>query len=73
MNHLILKRDNSTGNSTLLRPTREMVRSRTQQLAAIAGRGAHQIRQSDYEQAKRELTGESDFDRQQSILDDRWG
>jgi len=73
MNQLLLERDNSIGNSTLLNPTREMVRSRTCQLAIIAGRGAHQIRQSDYEQAKRELTGESDFDRQQAILDTRWG
>lgn len=37
----------------------------------MAGRRADQIRQGDYEQAKRELTGESDFDRQQAILDRR--
>ncbi len=62
----------SSITSTLLRPTREMVRSRTLELASIAGREPHQIRQADYEQAKRELTGESDFDRQQAILDNRW-
>ena len=61
----------SGGNPTLARPTREMLRRRTQELAAIAGRGPHQIKQVDYEQAKRELTGESDFDRQQAVLDDR--
>jgi hypothetical protein len=49
-----------------------MVRSRTLQLATNAGREAHQIKQSDYEQAKRELTGESDFDRQQAVLDAQW-
>ncbi len=73
MNQLLTEYDHSTGTSTLLRPTRDMVRSRTLQLASIAGRGAHQIKQSDYEQAKRELTGESDFDRQQAMLDARWG
>lgn len=73
MNQLLLQKENSSGNTALLHPTREMVRSRTLQLAIIAGRGPHQIKQSDYEQAKRELTGESDFDRQQSILDTRWG
>lgn len=61
-----------SGDSTLFRPTREMVRSRTFELASIAGRGAHQILQADYEQAKRELTGESDFDRQQAVLDAMW-
>jgi hypothetical protein len=71
MNQLLLKKDNSTGDSTRLHPTREMVRSRTLQLATIAGRGVHQIKQSDYEQAKRELTGELDFDRQQAVLDGR--
>jgi len=58
--------------STPVRPTREMVRRRTLELAAIAGRGPRYIKQVDYEQAKRELTGEWDFDRQQEILDG-WG
>ena len=49
--------------------TREMVHARTLELAAIAGRKPHQIKQVDYERAKRELTGESDFDRQQAMLD----
>lgn len=49
--------------------TRQMVHERTLELALTAGRNSHQIRQADYEQAKRELTGESDFDRQQQILD----
>jgi len=45
-----------------------MVRSRTVELALSAGRSSIEIRQRDYEQAKRELTGETDFDRQQSLL-----
>ena len=46
-----------------------MVHDRTLELALLDGRSSHQIRQVDYERAKRELTGESDFDRQQQILD----
>ncbi len=46
-----------------------MVHDRTIELALLAGRNSHQIRQVDYERAKRELTGESDFERQQEILD----
>ena len=49
--------------------TREMLYARTTELALLAGRGAHQIKQVDYERAKRELTGESDFDRQQAVLE----
>ena len=49
--------------------TRAMVYARTVELAAMAGRNSHQFNQGDYERAKRELTGESDFDRQQAILD----
>lgn len=59
----------SAGFSTTTPPaTREMVRSRTVELAIRAGRRSIEIRQSDYEQAKRELTGETDFDRQQAML-----
>ncbi|MEO8614992.1 MAG: hypothetical protein ABI600_07625 [Luteolibacter sp.] len=49
--------------------TRQMVHDRTLELALIDGRNSLQIKQVDYEQAKRDLTGESDFDRQQEILD----
>lgn len=48
--------------------TREMVRARTREFALIAGRGSHEIKQVDYERAKREVTGESDFDRQEAVL-----
>jgi hypothetical protein len=46
-----------------------MVHARTLELASIDGRNSNQIKQVDYERAKRELTGESDFDRQQELLD----
>lgn len=69
----LFKNESPVGNTTLVHPTREMVLSRTIHLASIEGREAHQIKQCDYEQAKRELTGESNFDRQQSVLDARWG
>lgn len=49
--------------------TREMVHQRTLELTARAGREPREVRQIDYEQAKRELTGEVDGDRQQAVLD----
>lgn len=48
--------------------SRDMVRARTCEHARQAGRAPHEIKQSDYERAKRELTGESDPDRQQAIF-----
>lgn len=58
------------GKSGLLtRPVSwEMVYDRTIELASLAGRNSTQIKQMDYERAKRELTGESDFDKQQALL-----
>ena len=49
--------------------TREGLRARARALAVIAGRVPPQVSQLDYEQAKRELTGESEGDRQDAILD----
>ena len=46
-----------------------MVHARTHELAEHAGRIPPYVEQSDYEQAKRELTGETDSDRQLAILD----
>lgn len=62
--------DNIAGNpSAAFSPvTFSMVRSRTVELAIMAGRSSIEISQRDYEQAKRELTGETDFDRQQEVL-----
>jgi len=51
------------------RPTRAMVYARTRELASLAGRSPLEICQDDYEQAKRELTGESDLERQGAMLD----
>jgi hypothetical protein len=48
---------------------REAVNRRTHQLAALAGRVAPQVSQSDYEQAKREISGESEGARQDAVLD----
>jgi hypothetical protein len=45
-----------------------MVRERTVELAGNAGRSPIEIRQRDYEQAKRELTGETDLDRQHAVI-----
>ena len=50
-------------------PIREMLRARTRELALRAGRTAAQVSQVDYEQAKRDLTGESEMDRQDVVLD----
>jgi hypothetical protein len=67
--------ENSKGIGTV---TRGMVRERSIELAAITGRSALEVSKSDWEQAKRELTGdESDVDMKESVLDsapesERW-
>ncbi len=48
--------------------TRERVHARTRELALIAGRTPPHVAQVDYEQAKREVTGESDIERQEAVL-----
>ena len=58
--------ENSAGIGTV---TRQMVRERAAELAVINGRPAQEASKSDWEQAKRELTGESDLDRQEAVLD----
>lgn len=67
-----IRTDAQAGNGSVVVTrsiTRQMVYDRTLELALIGGRNSLQIKQVDYERAKRELTGESDFDRQQQILD----
>jgi hypothetical protein len=49
--------------------TREDVHARARELALIDGRTPPDVSQADYEQAKRELTGESELDRQEAVLD----
>lgn len=55
----------------------EMVRERAAELAFINGRTSQAVSQSEWEQAKRELTGEPDIDPKEAILEsapesDRW-
>jgi hypothetical protein len=66
--------ENSTGIGTV---TRKMVRERAVELAVINGRSAQDVSKSDCEQAKRELTGASDIDPKEKILEsapesERW-
>lgn len=49
--------------------TRAMVHARARELALIAGHSPPYVSQAEYEQAKRELTGEADIDRQEAILE----
>ena len=66
--------DNSAGIGTV---SREMVRQRAVELAVINGRSAQDVSKSDWEQAKRELTGETDMDSKEAVLEsapesERW-
>jgi hypothetical protein len=49
--------------------TRQQVHIRTREIASISGRGPLEVSQNDYEQARREVTGESDGERQEAVLD----
>jgi len=66
--------ENSVGIGTV---TRNMVRERAVELAVINGRSAQDVSKSDWEQAKRELTGEPDTDPKEAVLEsapesERW-
>lgn len=66
--------ENSAGIGTV---TREMVRERAAELAVINGRSAQEVSKADWEQAKRELTGDSDTDSNEITLEsapesERW-
>ncbi len=66
--------ENSAGIGTV---TRAMVRERAVELALINGRTALEVSQSDWEQAKRELTGEPNTEPNEAVLDaapesERW-
>ena len=66
--------ENSAGIGTV---TRKMVRERAIELAIINGRSAQEASKSDWEQAKRELTGDSDTDSNEAVLEstpesERW-
>jgi hypothetical protein len=65
---------NSTGIGTV---TRKMVLQRATELALINGRSSQDVSNSDWEQAKRELTGEPDTDPKEALLEsvpesERW-
>jgi hypothetical protein len=66
--------ENSAGLGTV---TRKMVRERAVELAVINGRSASDVSKTDWEQAKRELTGEPDADPKTAMLEsvpesERW-
>src|SRR5207245_11053499 len=53
---------NAAGIGTV---TSEMVEARARELAAINGRSSSEPSETDYQQAKRELTGEAEMDPQE--------
>lgn len=59
--------ENATGLGTV---TRRMMRERALELAVINGRAARDVLKSDRELARRELTGDSDPDANEAVLDD---
>jgi len=66
--------ENSVGIGTV---TQEMVQERATELAVINGRSVEDVSVFDLEQAKRELTGETDIDPKDAILEaapesERW-
>jgi hypothetical protein len=66
--------NNSAGIGTV---TRKMVRARAVELAAINGRSAKHVSKADLEQANRELTGRSNTDPKEAVLEsapesERW-
>ncbi|MEI6323002.1 MAG: hypothetical protein WCP60_07875 [bacterium] len=66
--------EHSTGIGTV---TRGMVRERAVELAQINGRSPQDVSNTDWDQAKRELTGQSEIDPKDEILEsaaesDRW-
>ena len=54
--------ENAAGIGTV---TSDMVEARARELAAINGHGSSEPSEADYQQAKRELTGESEMDPQE--------
>ena len=65
---------NSAGIGTV---TRRMLRNRAVELAFIDSRKANEVSPTDWEQAKRELTGKPDLDPKEEILEaapesERW-
>jgi len=66
--------ENSKGIGTV---TRKMVRERAVELAGLNGRPAQQVSKTDWEEAKKELTGNSTLDPKEAALEaapesERW-
>jgi hypothetical protein len=66
--------ENSAGIGTI---TRKMVRERAVELAVMDDRSAQKVSKSDWQQAKRELTGQPDMDPKEALLEsapesERW-
>jgi hypothetical protein len=66
--------ENSAGLGTV---TRKMVHQRAMELSVINGRTSGEVSESDWDQARRELTGGPDLDPKEAALDaapesDRW-
>jgi hypothetical protein len=66
--------ENSAGIGTV---TRKMVRERAVELAVMDDRSAQEVSKSDWQQAKRELTGQPDMDPKEAMLEsapesERW-
>ncbi len=59
--------ENSAGIGTV---TRGMVRKRAVELAAIDGRLSHETSKTDWDQARRELSGEPEMDPKEAMLED---
>src|ERR1700722_1380395 len=58
-------------------PSRELLRKRACELAVLDGRSAQEVSKSDWEQAKRELSGQSDADPKETAIEsapesERW-
>jgi hypothetical protein len=58
--------ENAVGTGTV---TSEMIEARAKELAAINGHPSSEPSEADYQQAKRELTGESELDPQEESSD----
>ena len=58
--------ENSAGLGTV---TRKLVRERAIELAVINGRSFQEVSKADWEQAKRELTGDPDIDPKEAVLE----
>jgi hypothetical protein len=52
---------------------RNRLQTRTRELARLAGRVPPYVVQADYEQAKRDVSGESDSERQSALVDSMSG